>query len=594
LRGGLLILAAWCLLPAAISPHALAGVAQQPARPAAAVPDYQDFVFLGDVRPVFFRVHIQRDGKAFQDSWNAYIKALFTFLDRDGDGVLSKEEASRAPTGPQLLQQFRSYFTYQQGPAVRFEDMDTDRDGKVTLAELASYYRRNGAGPLQLAIIQGNAGNSDALTNALFKHLDADKEGKLTREKIAKAQTLLEQLDENDDELLSPQELGPNQFGGNPYYLRQVVDQFGKVVVQPTPGTAVVFPIQADDSPRQQATRIKLAQQLLAKYDRDKNQKLTRLEIGLDRAAFKLLDANHDKHLDLAELMKFVQRPPDVDLVVRLGKSPAADRQVDVVAGGKKSGAFAPAIAKLGTAQLAVTLADAHVSVRRAFAAANLQATLKSYRQFYLNQFRAADTNKDKCIDLQEAQKSPYRYYLEPLVRFADRDGDGKVSEKELNGYLNLLDQGVGCTTSLTITNNGRGLFAILDANGDGRLSLRELRTAWSRLAPYDRGKKGYVTRSDIPLQFDVTVGAGQFGNVYATPAGGAYGMGGTVRRPSTAGPVWFRKMDRNGDGDVSPREFLGTREDFKRIDTDGDGLISAEEATAADKWFRERMAKKS
>ena len=49
--------------------------------------------------------------------------------------------------------------------------------------------------------------------------------------------------------------------------------------------------------------------------------------------------------------------------------------------------------------------------------------------------------------------------------------------------------------------------------------------------------------------------------------------------RPGT--PVWFRKMDKNDDGDISPREWLGTDEDFAKIDADGDGLISAAEAIA-------------
>jgi hypothetical protein len=50
--------------------------------------------------------------------------------------------------------------------------------------------------------------------------------------------------------------------------------------------------------------------------------------------------------------------------------------------------------------------------------------------------------------------------------------------------------------------------------------------------------------------------------------------------------------MDVNNDGDVSEREFLGSREDFKKIDTDGDGLISVEEAEKADAWFRDKLKK--
>ena len=38
--------------------------------------------------------------------------------------------------------------------------------------------------------------------------------------------------------------------------------------------------------------------------------------------------------------------------------------------------------------------------------------------------------------------------------------------------------------------------------------------------------------------------------------------------------------MDRNQDGDVSAREFLGTKEQFTNIDSNGDELLSAEEAT--------------
>ena len=46
-----------------------------------------------------------------------------------------------------------------------------------------------------------------------------------------------------------------------------------------------------------------------------------------------------------------------------------------------------------------------------------------------------------------------------------------------------------------------------------------------------------------------------------------------------TAGPLWFRKMDKNRDGEVSRREFLGEVAQFEKIDQNHDGFIDLSEA---------------
>ena len=105
-----------------------------------------------------------------------------------------------------------------------------------------------------------------------------------------------------------------------------------------------------------------------------------------------------------------------------------------------------------------------------------------------------------------------------------------------------------------------------------------------AELPPLKEGAKGWL-RGEIPLSLRITVRRGFAGTAFgplplAAPvkAGPALKVG-----PTAKGPAWFRAMDRNGDGFVSPAEFLGPPELFRQLDLNGDGLISTEEAERAE-----------
>jgi Ca2+-binding EF-hand superfamily protein len=311
-----------------------------------------------------------------------------------------------------------------------------------------------------------------------------------------------------------------------------------------------------------------LPRRLLKKYDKNRDLHLDAAELGWSAEQLAGCDVDGNRKLDAAELARLGDTKPDLELTVDLRSKEA---EGGVLAVPLTSGKRLDDAGRLDYAKVAFQGAVVTCSLR------NLDPIATAIDSA-MQQFNLLDTDANGYLDKDEtALRIRFERGLFDLI---DADGDGKLFGEEMKQYVRARGEPAATTCRMNVYDTGNGFFMALDGNADGRVSMGEMRQAAAALAQLDRDGSPGISQSEPVRHFHIEFVRGSyqlFGPseqlVAQTPAF-------QQRRPS--GPIWFQRMDRNNDGDLTWNEFFGPREVFHKLDADADSLIDPQEAAKA------------
>jgi Ca2+-binding EF-hand superfamily protein len=470
------------------------------------------------------------------------VDRLFSELDTNGDGKVSAAEANSSP-----LRGTRS-----RRAAAFLKTLDADR--LVTRQEIAQDVERAGG---ELIVYRQSAVSSDNDLE-VFKFLDGDQSGFLEPGEMLAAPTKILERDLDQDECVSFQEFLPPA----PPDERLPPGMRARNADQNRPAIMTADMLRDLREPL-------LAQRMMKQYDRDGDGSLSARELGWDDRRMKPLDRNADDRLNLNELRDLTAAPVDLDLQVDLSGPDDGGRSLAIVSttGRQIDDRRRPDVLRIAFPQAVLTVSMRQIDPIRSSIARARQG------------FNQIDADGNGYIDAAET-KALVRFQAE-LFQALDADGDGKIFGEELDRYVLARAEPAATTARVNLYDTGRGFFETLDRNGDGRLSMRERLLATASLQSLAGQHQDQLGPDDPARHFHLEFVRGSF--ALFGPADQMFApTSPSFEQRTPVGPVWFQRMDRNNDGDLTWQEFLGPREVFLRMDRDRDGLIDPQEASAA------------
>ncbi len=506
--------------------------------------------------PIVFDVSMTIDGWPYQVPLEAIVDEWQKVIDPDDAGKTTWAEAL---ANPRFADGRMAYTAQNEQVRDRLvQQYDTNGDSLIDRGELRRLVAQS-TGGASFALLNYNY--SQNLSGPLQELLDTDSSGELSPEELAEVEARLKSRDANDNDVLDQNEL---LASGGAYGVqrRGAVARREQILYHVTSSTDFAA----------------LHQVLAARYGKD--GALSIESFALVPGLGLRLDINRDSSIDKDELAGLLSIFPHLQLELNLGETgalPAGLRVVSVTEDLRQR--LRSPVEVTENEQFVLDVPGARVQV----SASNVTPTYANYDQSVTAMMNQYDKDKNGYLEKDELQQG-----LAQQFDAWDANADGKVFADEIKASYEKLQANTFKRVSAGAADQGNALFATIDANGDGRIGLREMHAAAERLATLDTDGNGEVAAVEIPLNVRVALARGPYAyqglydyrQVRNFSSGGAVGPG---QQQKPDGPEWFFRMDRNVDGDISPREFLGDAELFNKIDTNGDGFIDKDEAKAAD-----------
>ncbi|MGE3804604.1 MAG: hypothetical protein AB7K24_08025 [Gemmataceae bacterium] len=524
--------------------------------------DVARLLVFGSHGPALIEAVIHIDGKPYQahrEQLVDEILKLATPPDADKPTWKQAEASKRIQAyrvgSPRFFLQGGGMMGRQQSLAAMY---DKNKDGQIDRYEARLFLANEAGGPALLLADSNEAASPGAAP--LWDKFDTDKDGTFSAAELDALPRGLLKHDTDDDEALTFAEMirGPQAGRGIEFQLLSLLNETGS--------TSSDHAFLLNETADYQTVARAFAKHYkgIDLKDRAELAKTAPLLANL----VEKLDTNRDGKLDDKELTALATITPHLRLNWQLFAGSDAKISVEQILGanGPRHVAATHVVDVSGTK---IHLDPQRIGTGYSIALAG-QAT-----------FEQLDTDKNGILEEKEIAKAGN---AQSLVKAWDLDDDGKVTRKEHDEHAALQRAAATGRVSLSCNVVGQRLFAALDVNSDGQLGLREIQNAADNLRRLDRNKDGKLTMMELPaasLEVALSLNTQQTGRLVSLT--NAFRPDEPASAPSK-GPLWFRKMDYNGDGDISRREFVGTRADFERLDVNRDGFIDLEEAEAAEK----------